>query len=211
MLYLCRDPAMDEGRPNPPEDRPRRPWLLGLVLGAITVVVVVALAVSEESGTGAENVGASGPEPAAEAPAPSAPERPAAPAAPRPARNCEATEINPGGANNYIADAPTRDSLGDGFVIGGQVRSAHGCRPLADVPIQVWLATETGDETANRATVRTGADGRFRIETAPTISQFGEPNVHVAYDGDRYDEVFIRRVVDLDDPRAVVNLTLSGG
>ncbi len=124
-------------------------------------------------------------------------------------RDCEVTESNPGGDNNYIPDAPAVASLGDGFVITGRVRAAKGCRPLAGVPIQVWLATETGGETDNRATVRTGEDGRYRIETAPTVPQFGEPNIHVAYDGERFEHVFIRRVVDLDDTRATVNLTLA--
>ena len=40
------------------------------------------------------------------------------------------------------------------------------------------------------------------------MPQFGEPNIHVGYDDGDYREVFIRRVVDLDDKRAVVNLTL---
>jgi hypothetical protein len=31
----------------------------------------------------------------------------------------------------------------------------------------------------------------------------------VGYDGDAYEPVFIRRVVDLDDEEAVVNLTLA--
>ena len=48
--------------------------------------------------------------------------------------------------------------------------------------MQVWLATETGGEQDNRATVRTDADGRYRIETPPTVPQFGEPNIHVAVD-----------------------------
>ena len=114
-------------------------------------------------------------------------------------RDCGATESNPGGDNNYIPDAPAVASLGEGFLITGRVRSAKGCRPLAGVPIQVWLATETGGETDNRATVRTGEDGRYRIETAPTVPQFGEPDIHVAYDGERFEQVFISRVVDLDE------------
>jgi hypothetical protein len=73
----------------------------------------------------------------------------------------------------------------------------------------VWLATETGGEQDNRASVFTGPDGRYRIATAKTIPQFGEPNIHVGYDDGRFREVFIRRVVDLDDRRAVVNLTLT--
>ena len=181
-----------------------RPWLLALVLALVTVGIVVALVDSEQSGTGAENVGESGPErtPAA---GPRPDERPAA------RRSCKATQSNPGGTNNYISDAPERDSLGSGFVITGIVRSADGCRPLDGVRVQVWLATRTGGEQDNRASVRTGSSGRYRIETAPTVPQFGEPNIHVGYDDDDYGEVFIRRVVDLDDERAVVDLTLARG
>ena len=182
----------------------RRPWLLGLVLALVTVGIVVALLASEPSGTGAENVGESGPEPIArDEPQPTARERAE--------RRCKATQSNPGGTNNYLPDAPALDSLGSGFVITGLVRSADGCRPLENVRIQVWLATETGGEQDNRASVRTGSDGRYRIETAPTVPQFGEPNIHVGYDDGKYGEVFIRRVVDLDDERAVVNLTLARG
>jgi hypothetical protein len=177
----------------------RRPWLLGLLLALATAGIVAVLVDSETSGTGAENVGESGPERAA-TPAPTAGER---------ERRCEITESNPGGTNNYIPDAPERDSLGSGFVISGLVRSADGCRPLQDVRVQVWLATETGGEQDNRASVRTDAEGRYRVETAPTVPQFGEPNIHVGYDGGDYGEVFIRRVVDLDDERAVVDLTLA--
>lgn len=193
-----------------PRERPRRPWMLALVLVLLTIGVAVALVTSETSGTGATNVGDSGP----------ADERPAtvAEAAPRdttttavPRRRCRPTDSNPGGTNNYLPDAPELGSLGEGFQITGLVRSADGCRPLRDVRVQVWLATETGGEQDNRASVRTDSDGRFSIETAPTIPQFGEPNIHVGYDDGPYRPVFIRRVVDPDDSRAVVNLTLDRG
>ena len=73
----------------------------------------------------------------------------------------------------------------------------------------MWLATETGTEQDNRASVTTDGSGRYRIETAKTVPQFGEPNIHVGYDDGAFGEVFIRRVVDLDDGRAVVDLTLA--
>ena len=177
-------------------NRPRR-WPLLLGLAAVTALVVVLLLRSEVSGTGAENVGDAAPVTAAEATATPAP------------RSCEATESNPGGTNNYIPDAPERDSLGEGFRITGTVRSAAGCRPLEGRRVQVWLATETGGEQDNRATVVTDADGRYSIETDPTIPQFGEPNIHVGHAGQGYEDVFIRRVVDLDDARATVDLTLA--
>ena len=183
---------------------PRHPWALGLGLVARDRRDRDRPAAQRELGHGRRERGGVGPRAHRHAtPAPARPPRASAP------RRCEPTRSNPGGTNNYIPDAPPADSLGSGFVITGLVRAADGCKPLEDVRIQVWLATETGGEQDNRASVRTGADGRYRIETAPTIAQFGEPNIHVGYDDGDYGEVFIRRVVDLDDERAVVDLTLA--
>jgi catechol 1,2-dioxygenase len=56
-----------------------------------------------------------------------------------------------------------RASLGSGFVITGRVRAVADCTPLEGVRVQVWLATETGGEQDNRASIRTGPDGRYRI------------------------------------------------
>jgi hypothetical protein len=177
------------------EDRPSRPWLLALVLVLICGGVGYALLSSELSGTDAANVGDSGKGDGVSA----AIVDPTA---------CKPTRSNPGGTNNYIPDAPAAESLGDGFVITGRVRDAAGCKPLEDVRVQVWLATKTGGEQDNRASAFTDADGVYRIETDPTVPQFGEPNIHVGYDDGDYREVFIRRVVDLDDKRAVVDLNL---
>ena len=195
-------------------ERSARPWVLIGALALMTVGIAVLLLGSEGSGTGAENVGDDG---TAVLTAP-APDRPiptrerdadasnATTSSPRP--SCKATDSNPGGDNNYIPDAPRAISLGRGFVIEGFVRAAAGCEPLPGVRVQVWLATATGTEQDNRASVLTDDEGRYRLPTSTTVAQFGEPNIHVAYDGDAYEQVFIRRVVDLDDRRAVVNLTL---
>ena len=192
-------------------DTPKRPWILALVLAGITAAVVVALLSSEPSGTGATNVGEGAQAPERQEGVADATPQPTATVAatPVPPRRCEPTESNPGGTNNYIPNAPERESLGEGFIITGLVRTARGCRPLRDVRIQVWLATETGGEQDNRASVRTDENGRYRIETAPTVPQFGEPNIHVAYADGEYRDVFIRRVVDLEDTRARVDLTLA--
>src|SRR5687767_14721423 len=120
--------------------RDRGPWLLGVLLVLVTAGIGLLLVGSEQSGTGAENVGDDGRAPLAAAtvqPAPSA--EPAPGATPVPVRRCKPTRSNPGGTNNYIPDAPEVASLGRGFVITGLVRSARGCRPLEDVRIQVWL------------------------------------------------------------------------
>ncbi len=46
------------------------------------------------------------------------------------------------------------------------------------------------------------------MDSDPLAAQFGEPNVHVAYDDDVYESVFVRNVVSEGDTRAVVDLTL---
>ncbi len=109
--------------------------LLGLALALATAGIAFALAISDISGTGASDVGSSV-TPAAQAPsAPGASDRPpggwpGADAQTSPRRDCEATESNPGGDNNYIPDAPAVASLGDGFVITGRVRSRDVGRAL---------------------------------------------------------------------------------
>ena len=178
-------------------DRPGRPRLLALVLVVITAGVAVALLTSQSSGTDAANVGDSG------RGAPPEPERD-----PRTGAAASPPAATPAAPTTTSRRRPAAESLGSGFVITGRVRAAEDCKPLEDIRVQVWLATKTGGEQDNRASVRTDADGRYRIETDPTVPQFGEPNIHVGYDDGDYREVFIRRVVDLDDKRAVVNLTL---
>ena len=183
--------------PPPPPESPRRrtrgTWIVGGVMVLVTFGVVVALLTSQLSGTGADNVGSRG-------------ESAGGPAA---EGECAVTKSNPGGTNNYIPDAPEGEDLGDGFVITGLVRGAEGCALLEGVRIQVWLATETGSESDNRTSVRTDRVGRYRVETSPTIAQFGEPNIHVGYDDGEYESVFIRRVVDLDDDTATIDLNLQ--
>ena len=185
--------------PQPPGSTRRRSrggWIVGGVMVLVTLGVVVALLTSQLSGTGAENVGSRG-DSAATAGSPTA------------EGECPVTKSNPGGTNNYIPDAPEGEDLGDGFVIMGVIRSAEGCARLEGVRIQVWLATKTGSESDNRTSVRTDSAGRYRVETAPTIAQFGEPNIHVGYDDGEYEAVFIRRVVDLDDDTATIDLNLQ--
>lgn len=181
----------------------RRGWFLPLVLVLITAAIVTAIATSSLSGTGATDVGSGGGDPPATAPADAAGSGGVSPG------DCEPTESNPGGTNSYIPDAPEGEPLGEGLTISGTIREAPSCRPLEGLRIQVWLATEEGGETENRTSVRTGPDGRYEVETAPVVNQFGEPNIHVAYDDEEYGDVFIRRVIDLDDTQAVVDLNLA--
>jgi protocatechuate 3,4-dioxygenase beta subunit len=122
--------------------------------------------------------------------------------------SCPPTITNPGGRNNYRADAPLDAPMGHGLVITGVVRDT-ACRPLPGLRVQVWLQTATAGERDHRTTVLTGPDGRYRVDSDPMVAQFGEPNVHVAHDADdAWRPVWQRNVLGADDTVATVDLTL---
>ena len=179
------------------------PVAVGAVL-LLVAMIAAALWNSDESGTGARNVGATASPATAPGPAPG----PAPGAAPAPGATCAPTVTNPGGRNNYRPRAPLDVPLGRGLVITGVVRDTL-CRPLPGVPVQVWLQTALGSERENRTTVFTGPDGRYRVHSDPAVAQFGEPNVHVAHDAEGpWRAVFQRHVLDAEDTLAVVDLVL---
>lgn len=177
-----------------PRTRPHPVAVASVVL--LVAMIAAALWRSDESGTGARNVGVDA------APAP--------PVAVVPGATCAPTVTNPGGKNNYREDAALDVPLGRGLVITGVVRDT-ACRPIPGERVQVWLQTVDSSEREHRTSVLTGPDGRYRVVSNPAVAQFGEPNVHVAHDVDdsRWESVWQRHVVDPEDTLAVVDLTLA--
>jgi hypothetical protein len=122
-------------------------------------------------------------------------------AAPDQATNCVATETMPGGDNFYVPDAPMVENLGSGLVVQGTVREAGTCQPIRNARIQIWLTTARGGEgePSNRGSVMTDQNGRYRLETSPVVSQFGQPHVHIGYDDGAYRPLFLRAVMESED------------
>jgi len=102
-----------------------------------------------------------------------------------------------GGSNNYVANAPLVDNLGEGFLVHGTVRLAGTGEPLANRRIQIWAATTRGGERepSNHGSVLTAADGRFQLEMSQIVPNFGEPHAHLAYDDGEFNTVFLRPVM----------------
>lgn len=107
------------------------------------------------------------------------------------------TSTMSGGANNYIANAPRVQNLGTGFTASGVVRRAGDGKPLANVRVQIWAATDRGGERepTNRGSVMTGPDGRYQLEISPIVPQFGQPHIHIAYDDPGFATLFLRPVL----------------
>lgn len=179
----------------PSRGRLERPHPAAVVVLLVALAeVVVLLATSDLHGTGASSPRGTLTDTSSSAP-------------------CPPTVSTAGGDNNYRPGAPADVALGQGLTVSGLVRDTD-CRPLPGVRVQVWMQTATASESEHRTAVRTGPDGRYRVESDPVRSQFGEPNVHVAHDvrgtGDErtYGSVFVRHVFDSDDPSTVVDLVL---
>lgn len=68
----------------------------------------------------------------------------------------------------YRPGAPLRDSVGEGYLLSGTVRSSRGCRPLSGAVVEFWLAGPEGRyDDAWRATVNAGREGSYRFSTIP--------------------------------------------
>ncbi len=106
-----------------------------------------------------------------------APTEPAATATPEPI-TCTPTQPDMLGPF-YTPGAPVRDAVGSGYVLSGVVRSAEECAPIAGVQIEFWMAGPDGEYgDAYRATVLTGADGRYRFESHSPPPYSGRPSHH---------------------------------
>jgi hypothetical protein len=107
------------------------------------------------------------------------------------------TPTMPGGANNYVPNAPLVENLGRGFIVSGTVRRAGTGAPIPNVRIQIWAATERGGERepSNRGSVMTDAKGVFRLEMSQILPSFGQPHAHLAYDDRAFETVFLRPVM----------------
>jgi len=103
-----------------------------------------------------------------------------------------------GGSNNYLPGAPIVERLGGGgFWMTGTVRRAGDGAPLAGQRIQIWAHTTEGHERdphSHGATL-TDADGVFRLEMPQIVPAFGQPHGHLAYEGDDFETVFLRPVM----------------
>lgn len=65
----------------------------------------------------------------------------------------------------YVPGAPARTSVGTGHALSGRVLSARTCRPVARAKVEVWQAGPAGEYGPRwRATLRSGADGRYRFQ-----------------------------------------------
>jgi protocatechuate 3,4-dioxygenase beta subunit len=96
------------------------------------------------------------------------------------AATCTPTEVDALGPF-YKPDAPSRTSVGKGYVLQGVVRSSKDCRPVPGAKIELWLAGPDGKyDDAHRATIITDASAAYRFESNLPPPYFGRPpHIHL--------------------------------
>ena len=96
------------------------------------------------------------------------------------AAGCEPTKPDALGPF-YEANAPERSSVGQGYVLGGQVKSSRDCSAIKGARIEFWLAGPNGQyDGEHRATVFSGNAGSYQFESNFPPSYSGRPpHIHI--------------------------------
>ncbi|WP_236018915.1 intradiol ring-cleavage dioxygenase [Geomonas propionica] len=99
------------------------------------------------------------------------------------AKSCPPTpwdEIGP----FYRPNAPVRDTIGNGYLLSGTVRSSADCTPINKARIEFWQAGPDGRyDDAYRATVYSDSKGRYRLQTFPAVPYANRPpHIHILAD-----------------------------
>jgi protocatechuate 3,4-dioxygenase beta subunit len=110
----------------------------------------------------------------------------------------------------YVPGAPERDSVGQGFLLAGAVRSAVDCTPIAGARIEVWLAGPDSRYTdAYRATVVAAQDGTYRFESNVPPPYGGRPpHIHLRVTADGYRTLVTQFYPDRGQTEGIFDLVL---
>lgn len=81
----------------------------------------------------------------------------------------------------YRPGAPVRNSVGEGYLLEGTVKSAADCAPLPKAEIEFWLVNEQAVyDDAHRATVPVDTNGQYHFESNKPPHYGGRlPHIHI--------------------------------
>jgi protocatechuate 3,4-dioxygenase beta subunit len=93
---------------------------------------------------------------------------------------CLPTEED-GAGPNYVAGAPERSAVGEGYVLSGSVLAAGTCRPLAGATVEFWMAGPDGVYSDDfRGVTATDSGGGFAIEShLPPVYDGRASHIHL--------------------------------
>lgn len=88
----------------------------------------------------------------------------------------------------YKRNAPERNSVGEGHVLSGTVKSAKNCAPVAQARIELWMTGPDGNYSDEyRATVFSSESGGYRFESHLPPGYSGRPpHIHMRVTADGF-------------------------
>lgn len=110
----------------------------------------------------------------------------------------------------YRPNAPVRNSIGSGYLLMGQVKSAADCTPIEDAKIEIWMAGPDGlygDQW--RATVVARRDGRYHFSSHfPGHYGSRPPHIHLIVNAPGFDELITQHYLQPGTGEAIFDLVL---
>ena len=111
----------------------------------------------------------------------------------------------------YRPGATVRSSVGQGYVLSGQVLAAGTCKPLLKARIEIWLVGPDGEYGDDyRATVLLGEEGIYRFECNPPPGYSGRPpHIHIMVNAVGYDTLITQYYPETGSTHATFDLVLE--
>lgn len=110
----------------------------------------------------------------------------------------------------YRANAPVRNSIGEGYLLLGEVKSAADCTPIAGAKIEVWMTGPDGRyDDRWRATLFSRKDGRYFFQShfpAPYGSR--PPHIHLVVNAPGFAELVTQHYPIAGSAEAIFDLIL---
>jgi len=110
----------------------------------------------------------------------------------------------------YREGAPLRNSIGSGYLLLGEVKSATDCAPIAGARIEAWTTGPDGryDERW-RATLFAGMDGRYFFKTHyPGPYGSRPPHIHLLVTAPGFAELVTQHYPQQGSAMAIFDLVL---
>jgi protocatechuate 3,4-dioxygenase beta subunit len=90
----------------------------------------------------------------------------------------------------YKPGAPERESVGNGYLMSGTVRSAASCKALPGARLEIWLSGPDGYEDRYRATLFAKGDGSYRFSSPRPKNYGGKSHIHIRVTAPGYLELY---------------------
>jgi protocatechuate 3,4-dioxygenase beta subunit len=111
----------------------------------------------------------------------------------------------------YREGAPVRDSIGSGYLLLGEVKSATDCAPIAAAKIEAWTTGPDGHYDERwRATLFAGEDGRYHFESHyPRPYGSRPPHIHLLVTAPGFAELITQHYPQPGSAMAIFDLVLT--